>query len=143
MSMAAPKPGGATIIVGDGFLRHTLAAARPAIIPLMGAQMFLLRDAWLVEFEGTREELVASGLADPAWFGSGKPPRRSGFDEFGNKFALIASARGRFRLSLWTCGDDHLGDTPARFKSWRQRKAALEVSVASALERFRRRSRAK
>lgn len=141
--MAAPKSTRAEIIVGDGFRRHTLAAARPAIIPLMGAQISLLRDTWLLEFEGTHEELVAAGLADAAWFVSGKSPRRSGFDEFGNKFDLTAIARGRFRLSLWTCADDYLGDAPARLKSWRKRKPALEADVANALERLRRGNRAK
>jgi hypothetical protein len=141
--MAAPKSTGAEIIVGDGFRRHTLAAARPAIVPLMGAQMLLLRDSWLVEFEGTREELVAAGLADAALFVSGKSARRSCFDEFGNKFDLTAIARGRFRLSVWTWAEDYLGDVPARFRSWRKRKAALEVDVGDALERLRRKSRVK
>lgn len=141
--MAAPKSTRAEIIVGDGFRRQTLAAARPAIIPLLGAQMFLLPDTWLLEFEGTREELLAAGLADAAWFVSGKSPRRSCFDEFGNKFDLTRIARGRFRLSVWTAADDYLGDAPRRFKSWRKRKAALEADVADALERLRRRKRAR
>lgn len=140
--MAAPKSPRAEIIVGDGFRRHTLAAARPAIIPLLGAQMFLLPDTWLLEFEGTREELVAAGLADAAWFVSVKSPRRSCFDEFGNKCDLTRIARGRFRLSLWTSADDYLGDAPARYKAWRKRKVALEADVADALERLRRRKRA-
>ena len=141
--MAAPKSTRAEIIVGDGFRRHTLAVARPAIIPLMGGQMFLLPDTWLLEFEGTREELVAAGLADAAWFVSGKSPRRSCFDEFGNKFDITTIGRGRFRLTLWTCADDYLGDAPRRFKSWRTRQTALHTDVAEALERLRRRKRAK
>lgn len=141
--MAAPKSPRAEIIVGDGFRRHTLAAARPAIIPLLGARMFLLRDTWLLEFEGTPGELVAAGLVDAALFASGKSPGPSGFDEFGNRFDLTAIARGRFRLSLWTGADDYLGEAPARFKSWRKRKAALEADVADALARLRRRNTAK
>lgn len=141
--MAAPKSARAEIIVGDGFRRHTLAAARPAIIPLLGAQMFLLRDTWHLEFEGTREELIAAGLAEAALFAPGKSRGRSGFDEFGNRFDLTAIARGRFRLTLWTGADDYLGGAPARFKSWRKRKAALQADVAHALERLRRRNGAK
>lgn len=140
--MTAPKSPRAEIIVGDGFRRHTLAAARPAIIPLMGAQMFLLRDTWLVEFEGTRGELVAAGLADAGWFVAGKSARRSGFDEFGNKFDLTAIGHSRFRLSLWTWADDYLGDAPARFKSWRERRESVEAEVADALERVRRKNSA-
>lgn len=138
--MAAPKSTRAEIIIGDGFRRHTLAAARPAIIPLMGARMFLLRDTWLLEFEGTPEELVAAGVADAAWFVAGKSLRHSGFDEFGNKFDLTTIARGRFRLSLWTWAEDYLCDAPDRFESWRERRAALEADVANALERLRRRN---
>lgn len=141
--MTAPKSSRAEIIVGDGFRRHTLAASRPAIIPLMCPQMLLLRDTWLLEFEGTREELVAAGLADAALFFFGKSHKRSGFDEFGNKFDLAALERGRFRLSLWTGADDYLGDAPARFKLWRKHRAALRADVAKALERMRGRSRAK
>lgn len=141
--MAAPKPTRAEIIVGDGFRRHRLAAWRPAIIPLMRAQMFLLRDTWLLEFEGTREELIAAGLADAALFVFGKSSERSGYDEFGNKFDLTAIARDRFRLCLLTCADDYLGDAPARFKPWRKRKAALEADIADALERTRRRNKEK
>ena len=136
--MAAPKSSRAEIIVGDGFRRHTLAASRPAIIPLLRAQMLLLRDTWLLEFEGTREELVAAGLADAALFVCGKSPSRSGFDEFGNKFDLAATEGGRFRLTLRTRADDYLGETPARFKSWRKHRARLRADVANALERLRR-----
>lgn len=136
--MAAPKSSRAEIIVGDGFRRHTLAASRPAIIPLLRAQMLLLRDTWLVEFEGTREELVAAGLADAALFVSWKPVSRSGFDEFGNKFDLTATESGRFRLILRTRADDYLGEAPARFKSWRKHRARLRADVADALERVRR-----
>lgn len=135
--MAPPKSTRAEIIVGDGFRRHTLAAWRPSILPLMRAQMFLLRDTWLLEFEGTREELIAAGLADAALFTFGKSSARSGFDEFGNKFDLTAIARDRFRLCLRTLADDYLGDAPARFKSWRKRKAALAADVVDALERAR------
>ena len=137
--MAAPKSTRAEIIIGDGFRRHTLAASRPAIIPLMRAQMFLLRDTWLLEFEGTREELIAAGLADAALFVFGKSLKRSGFDEFGNKIDLTAIPGDRFRLSVRTWDDDYLGDAPARFKSWRKCRAALEADVADALERMRRR----
>lgn len=136
--MAAPKSSRAEIIVGDGFRRHTLAASRPAIIPLLRAQMLLLRDTWLLEFEGTREELVAAGLADAALFVSGKPVSCSGFDEFGNKFDLAATESGRFRLILRTRADDYLGEAPARFKSWRKHRARLRADVADALERVRR-----
>ena len=136
------KSTSAEIIVGDGFRRHTLRVARPEIIPLMGAQMVLLRDTWLVEFEGMHQQLVATGLVDAALFPVGKSRRRSGFDEFGNKFDLTEIARGRFRLCLRTWADDYLGDAPARFKSWRKRKAALAADVASALERLRRRNSA-
>jgi hypothetical protein len=136
--LAASKSGRAEIIVGDGFRRHTLAASRPEIIRLMRAQMLLLRDTWLLEFEGTREELVAAGLADAALFGSGKSLSRSGFDEFGNKYDLTATESGRFRLILRTRADDYLGDAPARFKSWRTHRARLRADVADALERVRR-----
>lgn len=136
--MAAPKSTRAEIIIGDGFRRHTLAASRRAVIPLMRARVFLLPNIWLLEFEGTRKELVAAGLADDALFAVGKSAGRSGFDEFGNTFDLTATAHGRFRLSLRTLADDYLGDAPARFKSWRKRRAALEAEVSEALERIRR-----
>jgi hypothetical protein len=109
----------------------------------MRAQMYLLRDTWLLEFEGTREELIAAGLADATAFVFGKSPKRSGFDEFGNKFDLTAIAGDRFRLCLRTSADDYLGDSPARLRSWRKHKAALEADVADALERMRRRNRVK
>jgi len=137
--LAVPKSSRAEIIVGDGFRRLTLTASRPAIIPLMRPQMLLLRDTWLLEFEGTREELVAAGLADAAMFVCGKSFRRSGFDEFGNKFELAGIERGRFRLSLRTGADDYLGDAPARFKFWRKQRAALKADVAKALEPMLRR----
>lgn len=107
----------------------------------MRAQMFLLRDTWVLEFEGTREELIAAGVADATLFVFGKSPRRSGFDEFGNQFHLTTIARDRFRLSWRTSADDYLGDAPARFKAWRERRAALKADVADALERLRRRLR--
>ena len=138
--MAAPNSSRAEIVVGDGFRRYTLAASRPAIIPLLHAQMLILRDSWVLEFQGTREELIAAGLADAASFVVGKSRRRSGFDEFGNKFDLTAIERGRFRLTLRTGADDYLGDAPARFKSWRKVKAALKADVADALARMRRNS---
>ncbi|HYL01015.1 MAG TPA: hypothetical protein VEU78_07465 [Steroidobacteraceae bacterium] len=141
--MAAPRSTRAEIIVGDGFRRHTLAAWRPAIIPLMRAQMFLLRDNWLLEFEGTREQLVAAGLAEDAWFVLEKSSKRSGFDEFGNKFHLEATEQGRFRLSRRTGAGDYLGDIPARFKSWRTHRAALRADVLDTLERIRRGNRPK
>jgi len=86
-----------TINGGPGYGRHTFSAARSAVAPLLRKRALCDEDHWCLEFEGTREELIAAGLAAAELFVFGKSGTRSGYDSLGNRFTLIARRDGSIR----------------------------------------------
>jgi hypothetical protein len=57
-------------------------------------------DRQQLEFVGTREALLTSGLVQSSWFRLGRTRRREGWTEFGDPWTLRALRGGRFVLSL-------------------------------------------
>jgi hypothetical protein len=57
-------------------------------------------DRQQLEFVGTREALLTSGLAQASWFRLGRARRREGRTEFGDFWRLRPLRGGRFLLSF-------------------------------------------
>ena len=57
-------------------------------------------DQQRLEFVGTREALLTSGLVQASWFRQGRARRSEGCTEFGDAWSLRALRGGRFLLSF-------------------------------------------
>jgi len=129
----------AEVTIDGPFGRHSFSAARPAVLPLLCRRDALcFEDSWVLQFEGTREELIAAGLADAGLFVFGKSGTRAGWDDLGNHFDLRTMPGGQFAFQLRTLADDPAPERLSRLKRYRENQAAIEAQVDGALERMRR-----
>jgi hypothetical protein len=121
---------------------QTFAVARPQVIEVLKhAQAHFW--GWHLRFEGTREQLLAAGVADAAMFSNlGKTGVRTDSDDFGTKWTMQRRAAERFELTLRTNYCDGAQDMDSKsfraLKGWREHGAAVDAEVADALERMRR-----
>jgi hypothetical protein len=115
-------------------------ASRPdVLLVLKSAQV--LQWGWLVECEGTPEQLIAAGVASPDMFENlGKTGQKTDWTPYANQFYVKKRKNGRFDLELRMypeCCD--LSDPRVLATVWwRQHGAEVDAEVVSALKRMRR-----
>ncbi len=56
---------------------------------------------WVVEYLGTREDLLAANVVGPNAFILPKSGSTSGTDEYGTRYSIKRRARGRFKVQKW------------------------------------------
>jgi len=114
-------------------------ASRPdVLLVLKSAQV--LQWGWLVECEGTPDELIAAGVASPDMFENlGKTGQKTDWTPYANQYYVKKRKNGRFDLELRIypeCCDLSDPRTQATLW-WRQHGAEVDAEVVSALKRMR------
>jgi hypothetical protein len=117
---------------------EVFAVSRPEVLEVL-VDASAHHWGYVVELAGTREQLLAAGVATPDMFASrGKTGMRTACDEYGNQWTIQRRARGRFKLTLRTFYGDGAEEIDGKyFRSlvgWREHGAAVEAEVAKALE---------
>ena len=93
-----------------------------------------------IEFEGTRDELIDAGVADPEMFSRlGSEWVNSGPDQFGCKFTVERHREDRFRLMRFLMESPSYGDLADNPRDWptalREAEPSIQRLVADALAR--------
>ena len=112
-------------------------ASRPEVLAVL-VSVDVMGWGWLIQFRGSRDALLAAGVAEEQLFAlplSGKQARR---DEFGDLRKIRRRSDGRFDIERH-CGSEpyELGNC-GRGRSWKTLGAGVVAEVDGALERMRR-----
>jgi hypothetical protein len=94
-------------------LRRALQARYPT---LRVTALRCVSEGQRIEFVGTREALLASGVAQECWFPQGKRQARRGFTEFGDTWSLTPVRGGRLALALDLTADRLEGSSARAFQ---------------------------
>jgi hypothetical protein len=111
------------------------AAARPQVLRVL-KQVRGDGYCWLVDFEGTANELEAAGVATPEMLDLVPCGQRSGCYEFGDKFHVQRFGGGRLALTRIFSGDAIEGNR-GKGRGWKAHGEAVMAEVDRALERMR------
>lgn len=88
-------------------------------------------------FQGTKAELIESGVACAAMFDFGRCGQKTARDEFGDRYQIRQRANGRYGLIRWFHEDvPNLGNC-GRGKGWGTLGPGVCAEVEAAMQRMR------
>ena len=119
-----------------------VSAARPEVLPLVVEYNPECPWGHYIEFEGSRDQLIAAGVASLEMFiGLSHGGVHSGPDEFGCKFTLERYGVEKFRLMRFLMDHPSYGDPGDSPQNWsrslRESQPTIRQFIETLLERIR------
>ena len=113
-----------------------LKATRPEVMRVL----FCVEEmgwGWLIEFKGSREALLAAGVAEEEMFALPRRGRKAARDQFGDGYRIRERHDGTYALERHLSFEAYDLCGP-RGRSWKTLGAGVVAEVDAALERMRR-----